>query len=714
MLLPVRRFGALKNPYIIDRPLTDEDLFFGRERCFEQIREQLVDGQRLVLLFGRRFAGKTSLINQLAHRLGRPFVAHAVSLPTALGADNFCRDLILRLSTALGVAVPDWFDPNLNPESTIGAFLQSVFPSDESNVHLICLDDVPVSAFGAGQPWETGARLLKRALAHVPGVAVLIAVEGHAAELPAGSTAANDYPTVSLGALSETEAEDLLMTLPRGSLALDYQIVHQFHNLAAGEPFLLQAFGHETFVLRAQAGWAGLGVVELVMERVLVLAAPVFELLWAASSPAECVILAALVEMTGRNQMGTPRDVVRHMEHLEVRIPIEDAQQAMARLADRDILQRLGGETYRLQCELFRQWIKAEHPALATVQATHRYRRLRVRPVSPLRHKRVDWLGILLWLIVGALLAAVVLVWRSRETDVVWTAEATPDLAATEQAETASAAATPESGVLPGQIVYMEKETADDTWDIYRMRSDGSDPVRLTTDPANDSLPVWSPDGRQIVFVSDRDGNREIYRMSADGSQQVNLTKHAADDWTPSWSPDGQQVVFASFRDGNWELYIMNADGSNVRRLTRNNAADYSPAWSPDGNRIAFVSDRDGNLEIYVMNADGSGQQRFTNDPATDQSPIWSPDGSRIAWESYRDDNMEIYSAQLDGSDLKNLTQDAYANDHGPTWSPWGNHIAYYSNRNGGWDIFVLDLETGRRVDLTISEALEQGPNWGH
>ena len=83
----------------------------------------------------------------------------------------------------------------------------------------------------------------------------------------------------------------------------------------------------------------------------------------------------------------------------------------------------------------------------------------------------------------------------------------------------------------------------------------------------------------------------------------------------PSWSPDGKQIVFHSDRDGNQEIYLMNADGSNIRRLTNNPSIDRGPFWSPDGKKIGFHSDRTGDLDIYTMNVDGSNQTNLTNSP---------------------------------------------------------------------------------------------------
>jgi TolB protein len=419
--------------------------------------------------------------------------------------------------------------------------------------------------------------------------------------------------------------------------------------------------------------------------------------------------------MVGRHGVASVDDIVFCLAKLRIQIPMQDIDDALVELIAHDLVERLGDETYRLGNDLVRRWLKKNRDALDTVRQTQTYRRARLRRISPLKNKRIDWASLVLWLLAGVIALLILFVWRSRQTHITWTVEPTAVIATKPVAQETPAVVLPtvEKGVAPGHIVYIGKEAASSMWEIYVMRSDGSDPVQLTDNQAKDTSPVWAIDGRHIAFVSDRDGNREVYVMNADGNEQLNLTAHPAEDWTPAWSPDGQRIAFSSFRDGNWEIYVMNADGSDPERLTQNRALDYGPSWSPAGHRIAFVSDRDGNLEIYIMDVAGGQPTRFTDDPATDQDPAWSPDGTQIAWASYRDDNMEIYIANVDGSEMRNVSRDAYADDHGPVWSPWGTHVAHFSNRDGGWDIYTLDLETGERDNLTSSALLEQSPHWG-
>jgi Tol biopolymer transport system component len=125
--------------------------------------------------------------------------------------------------------------------------------------------------------------------------------------------------------------------------------------------------------------------------------------------------------------------------------------------------------------------------------------------------------------------------------------------------------------------------------------------------------------------------------MNADGSGKAQrLTTDPADDYNPSWSPDGTQIAFHSHRYlGVGRIFVMNADGTNVRRLTSPEFDD----WSPDGTQILFNSSRNGNRDIWLMDSDGSQMLNLTKRPSDDWWPASSPDGSKIVFHS---DPMEV------------------------------------------------------------------------
>ena len=265
-------------------------------------------------------------------------------------------------------------------------------------------------------------------------------------------------------------------------------------------------------------------------------------------------------------------------------------------------------------------------------------------------------------------------------------------------------------GTVTGSITFQSNRDGND--EIYVMNGDGSGLINLTNNPADDSAPFWSPDGKSIAFQSSRNGNSEVYVMSADGSNPTRLTNNPSDDAVDGWSPDGKRILFHTARDGNYEIYVMNADGSNQTNLTNSPADDEIPDWSPDGTKIAFTSDRDGNPEIYVMNADGSDPSRVTNSPGEDLFPYWSPDGTSIAFYSHRDGNSELYRMNVDGSNQVNLSNNP-ADDAPPaSWSQDSTKIIFGSDRDNNRDIYVMNADGSDVIRLTDNPADDVSPDW--
>lgn len=163
-----------------------------------------------------------------------------------------------------------------------------------------------------------------------------------------------------------------------------------------------------------------------------------------------------------------------------------------------------------------------------------------------------------------------------------------------------------------------------DTPDLWAMDIDGTNLTELVDNPpVADFNAQWSPDGKSLLFATDRNKTYDLYVLKLSTGTLTRVTPLGTNEWNGRWSPDGSKILFVSDRYGQTDLFVMKADGMSVRRLTSSKAHDSEPAWSPDGKQIVFMSDRAGHPDLWIMKYDGTGQRQLTNDKAVDRFPDW-------------------------------------------------------------------------------------------
>ncbi|MCU0723297.1 MAG: hypothetical protein MUC63_06745, partial [Planctomycetes bacterium] len=240
--------------------------------------------------------------------------------------------------------------------------------------------------------------------------------------------------------------------------------------------------------------------------------------------------------------------------------------------------------------------------------------------------------------------------------------------------------------------------------DLWTMPAAGGPARRITSGPARDEWPKFSPDGRRVAFFSDRSGNKDLWVMDANGQNLAQLTFDKADDFFLSWHPSGNLLVFCSTRSGNKDLWELDLRTGDQKQLTRDPQADDDPVYSPDGKWIAFDSGRTGSQNVYVMPAAGGPERRLTNG-RFDQVPSWSPDGRFVAFERTEREGgtTSIWIVDADGSAAMQVAD----NGRAPRWSPKGNLIAFQRGEGDRTALCVVDapdrIVTGRPVPFTAA-----------
>ena len=243
-------------------------------------------------------------------------------------------------------------------------------------------------------------------------------------------------------------------------------------------------------------------------------------------------------------------------------------------------------------------------------------------------------------------------------------------------------------------------------YDVYVIDPGGGDPTNLTSHPAEDVNPAWSPDGETLAFVSNRSGPYAVHTMNADGSGVAQISFPATGDGWPTWSPAGDRIAFvrSTSSDGTG-IFIMNADGSGVVQVT-SGFTDLTPAWSPDGMEIAFSRFLpSGGAAIFAVHPDGTGLRQITTPAgATDQGPNWFPDGTRLLFSRFAASSafLGIYEVLRDGSGETQLV-DGEASEMA-VYSPDGTRLAFV----GPQGIFVADADGTDPMHLVAG----QKPDW--
>jgi TolB protein len=244
--------------------------------------------------------------------------------------------------------------------------------------------------------------------------------------------------------------------------------------------------------------------------------------------------------------------------------------------------------------------------------------------------------------------------------------------------------------------------------EIYGMDFDGRGARPLT---AHKSLSI-NPNGRggRIVYTSYVHLFPQLFSMNIDGTDKKEVPTGVDLNASPAISPDGTQIAFAGSQRGNTDIYLIGSNGGNLRRLTNTRSLEAAPDWSPTGRQILYTSDQTGVPQIWLMEAEGTSPRQFTFAGNWNDEGAWSPDGSRIAFACRNEGDFNICVMDVATGRTLQLTSEG-SNAH-PAWSPDGQKIVYESRRGGSTQIYTMDAADGKNKRLLTDAANNSQPVW--
>ena len=269
-------------------------------------------------------------------------------------------------------------------------------------------------------------------------------------------------------------------------------------------------------------------------------------------------------------------------------------------------------------------------------------------------------------------------------------------------------------GVFATRVAYVTAEERGDGR-LYRLivsDQDGENEYTILESPDPIVSPAWSPDSRQLAYVSFAGSRSSIYVQTLRTGNRILASSEPGVNGAPAFSPDGRQLVMTlGGADGNLDIYVMDLATRNTRRLTTHRAIDTEGSWSPDGRYIYFNSDRAGGPQVYRVAVSGGSPERVTFEGSYNARPRLSPDGKKLAVVHNDRGNFRIAVYDLE-RDNQMVIVSAGRQDESPSFAPNSDTLIYATreSRNGELETVTADGLIRQRIQSGGGDVRE--PVW--
>ncbi|WP_439135522.1 Tol-Pal system beta propeller repeat protein TolB [Pseudomaricurvus sp.] len=222
--------------------------------------------------------------------------------------------------------------------------------------------------------------------------------------------------------------------------------------------------------------------------------------------------------------------------------------------------------------------------------------------------------------------------------------------------------------------------------------------------------PVWSPDGKQVAYVSFETGRPAIFRQVIATGERQQLTNFKGLNGAPAWSPDGKKLALVLSKDGNPEVYTLDIASGQFTRVTKHFSIDTEPSWMKDGKSLTFTSDRGGKPQIYQVTLASGRIERLTFEGDYNARARVSPDGKTLVMVHRQNGVFHIATQDITSGDIRILTETHL--DESPSIAPNGAMLMYATKYQGKGILAAVSLDAGVKFRLPSKEGDVREPSW--